>query len=308
VFDTQTFMRAQLEVLETLFPSGWFAIAERRFPLHPAYVQWSLFTRLVNESDPRFGPADPSVLLRGLLDSMATVMATEGSIVELRLGDLSNYGDAAVRQRLAQVVQNPTQFRDVMVEVYCAASLKAKGHLVTATEEVGFPDLTIRVEGWEFPVAAECKRLSKGPNRIRLQDVIKKANRQVRRAASPAYGVLYLDVSDWVSEQYSLGQSVDKPSVVQGWVAELLRQYYSSLSGVVLLWRDVIPGPMLSGESAMLYILRCNSRFVRHGAPIRPLPDDSEKLELRFTIGVKLPFSHRCEWNMTSRPRATYSW
>jgi len=191
---------------------------------------------------------------------VALIQATQGSVVSQRLGDLANYRDEAVQKRLRAVVRDPDQFFDVLVEVSCAAWHISRGHKVEATQRDGMPDLELEIPGWQIPIQAECKRVKRDS---RIKGAIEKANRQIKNVGQRCYGLVYHDISEGakVPELVDLlslrnNKIPDEIAAFKNEVQRLLGRVYTSVSGVILLWKrhTVLPmkdgGLLLSGIGA----------------------------------------------------------
>lgn len=286
------FVQAQKILLEALFPTGWFSPETKRPSKHPAYARWRVCTELLARKGRIRLPDDTVIVhtfLSACLDNVILIQATHGTVDALALGDLANYGDEAVCRRLRAVIQNPDQFLDVLVEVSCAAMHVSRAHDVTATEDIGMPDIALEIPDWQLPIQADCKRVGKNANYSRFKNVIKKANTQIKHTNQRCHGLLYLDVSDRVDKKANLGDPIpDEIVKIQETIQRCLRQHYTSVAGVVLLWKDNIIMPMTDGSEGVICFLRYRSHLIRHNEPKVPLPEDSEPIMLGCTIMLKL--------------------
>lgn len=293
---TQTrrdFIHAQKRLLEELFPTGWFIGATRGRLQHPAYVRWRQCQDLLARNGRVQYPDDIEIintLLSAWLDNVSLIQATRGSVDNQQLGKLANYGDEAVQRRLQVVIQEPSQFFDTLVEVSCAAWHVSRGHNVEATEENGMPDLALKIPGWQLPIRAECKRIRKVASYSRVKGVIEKANAQIKRAGQRCYGLVYIDVSDRCPDQTSFGNDELPNEIVkiQREVQSCLYERYTSISGVILLWKDHIILPMTDGSGKVFCLLRYKGALIRHRSPKEPLPDDSEPIMLGYTCMLQI--------------------
>jgi hypothetical protein len=276
-------IQAQKRLLEELFPAGWFLPENWRWHLqHPAYIRWRLCEDLLAEK----GCYDiqlAHIFLSALLDNFTLIDATRGTPEAQKLGDLANYGDEAVCRRLRAEIQHPRKFLDVLVEVFCAAWHVSRRHEVTATEKPGMPDLALGIPGWVLPIQAECKRVGKDAGYSRFQEVIAKANSQVKCTGQRCYGVAYLDVSHRV-DKASFGSSVpNEIAKIQEAVQRCLRLHYSSIGSVVLLWKEHTILPVRDGSERIACALQYRSHLIRHTVPKEPLPEDPEPIMLGYT-------------------------
>lgn len=195
------FFQRQKEILENLFSPEWFLKAKQKN--HPAYLRWDLCKKIIEqEGTIQFQEQEKRLheIGRIVLDSYILVALTEGDIQQLKFGSLDLCGDEEVQKKIRSRITNSKQFEDLMVELYVGAWHKTKKHAIELIEKEGYPDLKIEIPNINIPIFIECKHLWTGSNN-NLQDAIKKANKQIKRASkeigfpSYAYGAVILDVS-----------------------------------------------------------------------------------------------------------------
>jgi hypothetical protein len=277
------FIKAQKILLETLFPDGWFVNAKGKNLKHPAYIRWQRCKDLLARNGRIQLPADNEILstvLVALCDNLSLIQATRGSVDAQKLGELANYGDEAVQKRLQSVIRDPGQFLDVLVEVACAGWHVWRGHEVKATEDEGMPDIELEVPGWPLPIQAECK----GVKNSGFENAIKKANKQIKKAPQRCYGLVYLDVSQ-VSVDPASFWNDSLPNEFAPFQAEIqgcLVRFNTSVSGVILLWKDQIILKMNDGGALCFH--RYRSVLIRHRNPKEPLPQDTEPIMVGNTV------------------------
>jgi len=289
----QALITAQKALLEELFPNGWFTGAIHERSQHPANIRWRACEDLLAQKGRvRLSGAVEVVklFLSTWLDNFALIQATQGSVVSQRVGDLANYGDKAVQKRLRAVVRDPDQFFDVLLEVSCAAWHISHGHKVEATQRDGMPDLALEIPGWQLPIQAECKRVKRSS---RIKEAIEKANRQIKNVGQRCYGLVYIDVSECAKvpdlvDPLSLRDDKipDEIVAIKNEVQRLLDRVYTSVSGVILLWKHHIVLPMKDG--GLLFIFRYQNLLVRHRSPKEPLPEDTEQISVGYTNTVRI--------------------
>jgi len=192
------FFQLHKEILEKLFSSDWFI--KKKQKKHPAYNRWVFCNKIIEQGVIRFPEQKEELheIGRIVLDSFILITLSEGNLQQLKLGSLDLYGDKAVKKKIYSRITNPEQYEDLMVELYVGAYHKTKNRVVNPLEKEGYPDLRIDIPNVNIPVFIECKRLMTR-SRNRLQEVIKKANKQIKEAIKdighPLYGVIVLDVS-----------------------------------------------------------------------------------------------------------------
>lgn len=288
---------AQKYLLETLFDGvSWFESQRRRGSDHPALQRWILCKELLARDCIFRMPTDTHLahqLLEIMADSNNLVECTSGDRPALTLGDLANYGDAAVVNRLRTVIHHKTQFFDVLLEIACAAWHTTKGHTVHATEDAGMPDLCITVPDWNRPVYAECKRLSAQVAHRRLRSVVGKANKQLRQTTDVGFGVVYLDISACVRDCERTSDDVPQEvATIATNVETLLQRDYHAVSALVLLWKQHetrFYDSRIAGCS-MLY----RSRIARHRQPRVRLPIETDPIMIEQTLMLRIDEHASC--------------
>lgn len=275
------FFQRQKEILEKLFSPEWFL--ETKQKNHPAYLRWALCKKIVEQEGIIQFPEQKERLHeigRIVLDSYILVALTEGDIQQLKLGSLDLYGDEAIQKKIRSRITDPEQFEDLMVELYVGAWHRTKNHIIEPMEKEDYPDLRVEIPNINIPVFIECKHLWTD-SKNNLQDAIKKANKQIKKAAEeidvPFYGAVILDVSVPVAAgQVENDNLSDK---LQG----IINVVQSALSGeknrtvgaAIVVWDDY----MIMGnppDSTAVFFRRRYKR-IHHKNPILVVP---EKLPL----------------------------
>ena len=283
--DSGTEEAARRVVSRRVVPSRELAAARATPRLHPMAALCRSACSGVSLPTSRRRRISVHRFLSAFLDNITLIEATRGTLDTQKLGDLANYGDAAVCRRLRAEIQHPRAFLDLWVEVSCAAWHVSRHHEVTATEETGIPDLALGIPGWQLPIQAECKRVGKDASYARFKAVIQKANSQVKRTGQRCHGLLYLDVSDRV-EKASFGNALpNEIAKIQETVQRYLCLHYTSIGGVVLLWKGHTTHPLSTkdGREARAYDLNYRSHLIRHRMPEDPLPENAEPIMLEYT-------------------------
>jgi hypothetical protein len=279
-------------MLEGLFGADWFTAPTPKRSRHPAYQHWKFCSEL-RASGGRLAWRDQgelhtiaAALVRALRDSAAWVQCTQGDIGVFRFGRLADYGDAEVVRRVMAVIQDSRQYDDLLAELICASWHLSHGHTLKPSESPGRADFTIGVPGWSLPIIADCKRLSKGATEGTLKGKVKKANQQIKAVGIDAYGLVLLNLADWLPSTMALDDHVpDAVAQIQRAVAKLLSRYCTAISAAVLIWDEIsILGPSPNSPLFVKVALRTKSVVVNHRAPLHPLPMETEAIRIGFTI------------------------
>lgn len=259
------FFQRQKEILERLFSPGWFLEAKQKN--HPAYLRWALCKRIIEQEGAIQFPEQKEELNkigRILLDSYILVALTEGDIQQLKLGQIDLYGDDAVQKKIRSRISSPEQFEDLMVELYVGAWHKTENHAVEPIEKDGYPDLRIESPDINIPIFIECKHLWTN-SKNKIQQVIKKANKQIKKATedigTPSCGVAVLDVSvpatvGQVENDTLSNKLQDMIDVIQ---SALNGQRYRSVKSVIVVWDDY----MIMGEPPDRTLVAFRRRYKR---------------------------------------------
>jgi hypothetical protein len=222
------------------------------------------------------------------LANFILVECTGGNLETFSFGAVANYGDVAVQRRIHAIAHDPHQFNALLVELSAASWHLSRHHAVTAMESVGGPDLLVEVPSLELPLAVECKRLDPDTHAKSLARILKRANRQVKAANMPCYGLALVDASSQVPYTAEFSDAVptrilDLADATRGTLAG----QNSSLSAMQLLWDDFLFQRAIADPRAILgwvVLRRRGLRLVRHLAPRHPLPKDTGDIEVAYTI------------------------
>jgi hypothetical protein len=148
--------------------------------------------------------------LEVVLDNCSLVNASRGRLGRFVLGNLANYGDESVQNRIRSAIRKPREFQDVMVELNYAAWHLSRGNQVRAFQAEGYPDFEVIVPCPLVHLAADCKRVKEGTNEQRFGQLVKDANKQIKtlntdrqrtrpdQRSAPCHGLLVVDVADRV--------------------------------------------------------------------------------------------------------------
>jgi hypothetical protein len=291
LLNPRALIQAQINVLEDLFGAEWFNHAHRSARPHPAFERWLLCQDFLRRGGRVHIPLDTDRILAFLdvmIDNSSLVEVTGGDWARSLLGDLANYGDAAVSRRLRSIIGNGDQFLDTLLEISTAAWHSSKGHWVEATEDPGRPDIRIVIPEWDYPVLADCKRVSRRANDRRFKKLVEKVSRQVRNAGQAAYGIGYFDISSRVSPLYTGDARPPEVVQVEELVQRQMRLHHRCVSAVVLLWKQHRVLPLTGGPVGVACYLLQRSTIVRHERPHYRLPFETSPVLKASTAAVKV--------------------
>lgn len=275
------FLKAQKKVLEDLFGTEWFRTDARKRSQHPAFMRWRLCELLLQREGAFRLPKERLLLPelgRAILENLALVQCTKGDITSFSLGSVANYGDHAVQRRLQSEIAFPSEYLDIQSELQWAAWHLQQGHSVTAYETAGV-DHRIDIPGWSLPILSDCKRIAEATSPGRVREVIKKANRQIKRHNIPSYGITVIDVSEKVPLYDISSLSDDFPAELVPYKEEVsaaLRTHYKSVTAVVLYWNEVAVLGSMDSPGRILLSLRTRSELLQHEHPRYPFASDQD--------------------------------
>jgi hypothetical protein len=280
------FFALQLRILDDLFGVKWFRNKSRD---HLAQLQWNLCQEIISAGGMfqfKNSRAQQELTLqcaRLLGDAAKLVESTEGDLATFRLGDLANYGDEKVTARLKSVIKDSHQYEDVLAELTCAAWHISKGHSVSVSEDPSRPDFRIVVPGWPLPVLADSKRIFGRALKNSINGHLKKANKQIKAASEPTYGLAILDITTQVSQPRELSDRVPVEVVrIEEDVRRELSKHFRSLSGAVLVWNEHVV--LASVPYRVMAVIRTRSLVVRHRSPYYVLPAELGPIMIAFTV------------------------
>lgn len=190
---------------------------------------------------------------------------------QLKLGSFDLYGDTAVRKFIQTRVTEEDLFEDVMVQLAFGAWHKSEEHIVTPSEQEGFPDLEVSIPTNTLPFLFDCKRVKSGTKK-KIRKVINKANSQVKVPGKKAYGVATVDISEVVGIRRVEDDEV--PNIVKqvaSFVKSELREGFNrSIGAVVLMWDDYLTYGQ--PPEKMLFAFRRRYVIIYHPAPLEVIP------------------------------------
>ncbi|MFC1990659.1 hypothetical protein ACFLU9_00710 [Chloroflexota bacterium] len=265
------FLKLHIDVLEEFFSPTWFSLKKNN--AHPAHRNWALCHKLIDQGGIIKYPEQRSELneiAKVVLDSVILVTITEGDSKSLKLGSLDLFGDEAVKKKITSRITDPEQFDDLMVELSFAAWHKKRGNKIVPFEKECLPDLKLEISGASVPIYFECKHL-RSISTNRLNDVIKKANSQIKAVDEPHFGIAVLDVSTPASIGLVESDDVpDKIKVIETAVQNIMNYNKNrSVEMAILLWDEYkIRGK--PPEKTMIYYKRRHLR-VPHMTSCKPI-------------------------------------
>ena len=148
------------------------------------------------------------------------------------------------------------------------------------------------IPGWDLPLLSDCKRIGRDTQVSRIQEVIKKANKQVKILDMPSYGMVVIDLSEKVISHDELKD--DLPIELNKFKKEVVRALtnnYKSISAALLIWNHIhIMGPS-HGGSLIKIVLRTLSEIVKHKKPKYSLGQDLTDIKVGNTLSINIRLS-----------------
>lgn len=248
-------------VMEAMFDDDGLKSLRAKKPLHPAIARFDAILQLRREAGRLSVPLHERALLQ-----VTQQMLDESTWVPEKLGaDFWSFlPDTRTRARTVGALNNEAQYDDTMAELFYWGWLRQQGYVAERRERDGLPDITVSLDGG-IQVRAEVKRLRYRSAIRRVAEIIKKANKQLRRQPVPGSGVLFISL-DIPLEPALPGDAV--PESVQLYeraVRAATQSDNSSVGQVVITWEDFSrhgdpPDPVG-------YFVRRRSIAIEHAAP-----------------------------------------
>jgi hypothetical protein len=270
-------------LLEELFDDKGLQALRARRPLHPAVRLYDILRQLID--DPSSVPQDQHLQMATAVSRLFLDRATW-------LPDHPKSGflataipDAKSRKMVLSRVADPGQFDDVMAELHCWGWLRKQGWSADLVEEESEPDIRITAP---VTTSAEVKRIRVETSTNRVQDVIEKANKQIKRVRPDGAGVLYI----YISREEGRAALDDRvPNDVDAHLSRVRRRMASgqcrSVGVVVVMWDDVMI--MADRLDLLMVVTRRRSIAVPHSNPRGPVP--AELVATRPEASVVLPIA-----------------
>lgn len=269
---------------------------------HPAYQQWLTCRKYIlsegnisafSEQKELFQNAE--IMLQCHAMAICSGGSAMGDIGTLALGDFSNYGDQKVLDKVKTRINNIRQYEGLLTELRQAAWYISRSHSLTVFEEEGFPDFRVELNPSGEAYLLECKRVSCNSNDNRYKSVIEKANKQFKKfnqvTDTKLPGLVLLDVCDKVTILRKNTELTDQPPweirEIQNLIKPLIQKNCSSVSGVLILWREqILIGDLDSFTKGTMILINDRGVLTRHSSPLIGLPRILESLNLgTFSAG-----------------------
>jgi len=285
----EALLKRELHLLELLFDDSGLTSLRRHAPLHPAVKRYDAITAFItNKLEVRFEDADVVLQVGSmLLDGLAidpTGLPLDPPVTADTVFKLIE--DPEVFLQLRTRVSDTQQFTDQMTSLACWAMLRRKGFAAKLVERMGLPDILVPLVGkpneW-----IEVKRIRMGSKPGRAREVIKKANRQIKRADPNGVGALYLSIE---RPQQRVAFDDTSPPEVQAYIDEVDRELCSghsrSVGFVIVAWDDHMV--RASSPERTYYFLRRRSVLREHQAPRCSASLPRNALDLGETVMLPL--------------------
>jgi hypothetical protein len=272
---------------------------------HPALKRWNLCDKLIKQGSAIKLPEDSENFLEiasMLLDNNFLLQTSGENVQKLFLGDFSNYGDDKVRRKIIAEVVDENKFLDVMTELTYAAWHISKNQKVIAYEEDGYPDFKIILENEKLPIVTECKCVHHNKNINRIEDVIRKAGKQIKNIKQDCYGLVVINIASKVNIKENIFVDISSVSddlppeviLIKNIAERSINLKNRAISGILLIWDDysLIGNPEKDGKS--LSILRKRSLLIKHKTPLFSLADNFFISTFGYTITQNITWTKRC--------------
>lgn len=270
------FYKASIHLLEEIFPENWFL--ETKEINHRAFLHWCLSHVLLAQNG-AINLHSQFYLLpdfaRMLLDMQALIKVSEGDLNFFKFGSFDGYGNSDVKTKIESRLTDAKLYEDLMVELNIGGWYKLEtDNIVTPLEKDGHPDIKIQFENSNDILFVECKNLWIH-NKNRINKIIKKANRQIKTAASSEPNNSYGSVVLNVSIPSSVG--LVKNDIIPNKIQEINKDINSAINGnknksvdaVIVFWEDYL---IYDHYLMTNFAFRHNIEHVYHKNPDSSIP------------------------------------
>jgi hypothetical protein len=273
-------LRRELAVLELLLNDPNLILLRAKVPHHPAIIRYDRVSTFLSKATFRFPDNTdvPVAVGASLLDSL--MLGPPPAAPDQSL--LTKIGDDNVLRQLRFRAADPSQFADQMTAFHCWSLLRSSGYAPRLVEQDGMPDICLPIDG--IPdVWIECKHIQLQTSATRARKIVKKANKQIKRADPNGAGLVFVFI-ERPEHRISFDDAI--PPVVAEYVSEIKRElssgYSRSVATVILCWDDymVIGSP----PERTSYFFRRRSILFSHDSPRRALVLPANLLELGRTV------------------------
>ncbi|MBW0090647.1 hypothetical protein I4I73_17450 [Pseudonocardia sp. KRD-184] len=269
---------------EVLEDPGLALLRQGRRP-HPAVQLYDHISEYIRNRRFPFEDESESVasIITLLLDQLT--WAAPGRMATV----LEQIEDPKARQYVARAAREASKFDDVVAELTFWGWLRRAGFNANMLEEAGLADIIVDapVQFW-----AEVKRISTDDNPRRARDVIKKANRQLKKSSPDGPGVLFLHLRRSSPTPMVDGTPPDIQPFVDEAMRELGAQQSRSVSHVLVMWDDASFHDNRE-DFYVHYAARRQCVVLSHKYPRGELPVDPEKLRIGTTILLTVAYPFR---------------
>ncbi len=201
--------------------------------------------------------------------------------------------DLASQKRIKSVLDDNVSFLSLITELGVAAWLSGRGVEITPFEIDSFPDYKASHVRSDLPLFIECKKLMFGTKPQRIGKVISKANKQIKATGEKGYGVIILDLTDFIEIPiyYSAGArqtpaDVEKVAML---VTNSVQKDNSAISCVVIIWNELsVQGMDKNSNLIMIHFVR-RSLCIYHRAPQLEIRRDHLFSNFGQTFSMKIP-------------------
>lgn len=235
VSDVAAELRLHLKMLEEMFTDPDLTGLRSRWPNHPCVRRYDTIKQYVEDERGLTYPFDEAIQ-----SEMAELMIDRSTWGTQLPGKSfwSFIDDESVRTQVEARIRNPDSYHDIIAEVFFWGWLRAEGVAAKLIEREGMPDLIIGADD-PNPTYAEVKHLHVNSPSTRVRSVIKKANRQIKKANPQAAGIVFLRVA---REGYVASLDDRIPSDVQPVLDEVTRSLQTSMNRsvarVIIAWDE----------------------------------------------------------------------
>lgn len=276
----------QQKIIHEFMGEEWFSRQKCRIQNHPAYKTNEIYKKFISQRGEIRWPDDENLMPYYLLSWMEAYDIIKASGTEIdkfdfdsfRLSDFNLYGDEEDQSRIRKIREDPVSFESLLTEFKFYSWSVSNNFDATPYETEGFPDFKLASSKLGLPIVVECKKLMSGSNlNNKVPNIIKGANKQIKKISENCYGIVFIDASSIIENPKTLSDAIpDDVREIINHIERAVSNLNTAVSAVLLSWSDY----SVLGDSAknrmLKFISRRRSILIHHKSPKISLPEGTE--------------------------------
>jgi len=271
-------LELHLRTIEELLADRSLARLRASAPSHPAVIRYDAVRDFIS------GPGH--IVPGKTLAEITSFMLDLSTWASLKAGGLASIpADKLLRVR--GTASEPEQFDDAMAELFYLGFLSSDlGFSTELVERDGFPDLLSQTLD-RGDIWTEVKRIRDGTGPDRVQQVLKKASKQLKSATGGGSGVVFISFAPTVVRMLpGDGPPTDLDEKFRRASKVLAGGTCRGVAVAVLCWDELLEFPEPDGRS--LVALQRRSQVLQHAQPNQPVPFPAAEFAVARTVEFRI--------------------